>query len=115
MITIKYNGKLPRTNQRYYKNFSLTKQYREAKETLQWAAKIDGKGKVFDCDVFCSIWLNSKTYKGDIDGCLKGILDAMNGIIYKDDKQIKNLSISKMKIDYDLIIVVGEYDNSQEK
>jgi len=32
----------------------------------------------------------------DIDGCLKSLLDSMNGVVWKDDSQIISLSISKI-------------------
>jgi Holliday junction resolvase RusA-like endonuclease len=31
----------------------------------------------------------------DIDGCLKSLLDALNGIVWKDDSQITELKVSK--------------------
>jgi len=35
------------------------------------------------------------TAKPDIDNVAKGILDAMNGIVYVDDSQIRRLSVNK--------------------
>lgn len=33
---------------------------------------------------------------GDIDNILKAVLDAMNGIVYNDDKQVRAMSISRL-------------------
>ena len=35
------------------------------------------------------------TSKPDLDNCLKGIMDAMNEIVFKDDKQVVDVVVSK--------------------
>ena len=42
---------------------------------------------------------------GDADNMLKGLLDAMNGIIYVDDTQVTEAKVKKMYGDIDAIFV----------
>jgi Holliday junction resolvase RusA-like endonuclease len=109
MITIEYNGSIPRVNQRYYKNFSLRPEYREAKERLAWSAKIAMKGQEpFKCPISVDIQLDSKTVRGDIDSPIKGILDSFQGILYNNDKQIKRLTIEFFDIPCKILINVDK-------
>jgi Holliday junction resolvase RusA-like endonuclease len=39
-----------------------------------------------------SDWCNNKK---DVDNCAKAILDALNGILYEDDRQIVKLTVTK--------------------
>ena len=43
--------------------------------------------------------------KPDVDNCTKNIFDALNGIVYPDDKQIVELSVSKYYSDADYVKV----------
>lgn len=45
--------------------------------------------------VLHSLWGLTYNQKGDIDNLGKSILDGMNGVVYKDDKQIADLRISR--------------------
>lgn len=48
--------------------------------------------------------------KPDADNCAKQILDAMNGIVYKDDAQIVSLHIRKVYAETPAIeVLVSEY------
>ena len=40
--------------------------------------------------------LEYPTTKPDLDNCVKLLADAMNGVVYKDDKQIVTLVVSKL-------------------
>lgn len=53
-------------------------------------------------DIAISRKFNSPTNKkfGDIDNLAKGILDACNSVIWKDDKQIVDLHVTKFIADY---------------
>ena len=42
-----------------------------------------------------SDWENNSRLTGDIDNYAKSVLDALNGIAYEDDKQIKQLIVRK--------------------
>ena len=57
--------------------------------------------------------LNGETYptgKPDIDNVAKGILDAMNGVVYLDDKQVISLTIRKFYRDSDYAFVRVEIE-----
>lgn len=43
--------------------------------------------------------------KPDVDNCTKNIFDALNGIVYPDDKQIVELSVAKYYSDTDYVKV----------
>ena len=50
------------------------------------------------------------TGKPDIDNVAKGILDAMNGVAYLDDKQVISLTIRKFYDESDQAFVTVEFD-----
>jgi len=87
------NVALPRVNDRYNKNFSLTKSYREGKENLKIEiVKQCGNLKVNPphyMDIQVGTYL-------DIDSFLKPLFDAMqeSGLI-KNDKDILQVNIVK--------------------
>ena len=57
--------------------------------------------------------LNGETYptgKPDIDNVAKGILDAMNGVVYLDDKQVVSLMVRKFYRDSDYAFVRVELE-----
>lgn len=46
----------------------------------------------------------------DIDGCLKSLLDSLNGVVWKDDSQIMELTIKKLvgqPVAFTSITIVG--------
>lgn len=50
-------------------------------------------------DVELSIIFYFSSKRPDIDGCLKALLDSMQGIVYKNDRQISDLHVSRRKDD----------------
>jgi len=50
------------------------------------------------------------TGKPDIDNVAKGILDAMNGVVYLDDKQVISLTIRKFYDESDQALVTVDLD-----
>lgn len=56
------------------------------------------------------IQLIQPTGKPDIDNVAKGILDAMNGVAYIDDKQVISLTIRKFYDESDQALVTVELD-----
>ena len=44
--------------------------------------------------------------KPDVDNCTKNIFDALNGVLYPDDKQIVELSVAKYYSDTDYVKVL---------
>jgi|SRR6185369_4421281 len=45
--------------------------------------------------------------QGDLDNFLKAVLDALNGIMYKDDSSIVQITTSKEYADHDSIEIIG--------
>lgn len=98
MIVIEYLDKPVSVNKRYYKNFSLTSEYRFFKETLGWEAKRSMQSKtILNGPLWCDIDIQYKGRNPDIDNYLKPILDAMEGIVYHNDNQITRLIVDKTK------------------
>ena len=74
----------------------LSKEYREAKETMQWEAKSQWQGEPLDEDLTVNILLYLGSNRTDIDAYIKIILDTLTDIAYEDDKQVTELSVVKM-------------------
>ncbi len=58
--------------------------------------------------VLHSLWGLVYNQKGDVDNLGKSILDGMNGVVYKDDKQIVDLRITRKWATYDGFDVIIE-------
>jgi len=73
----------------------LTKQAKEYKETVAWEVRAQYRGKPINTPVRLKIalWWPDKR-RHDLDN-IKGFLDAMTGILYEDDSQIVELTITK--------------------
>lgn len=52
--------------------------------------------------------INSHSF-GDLDNLLKGVMDAMNGIVYKDDAQIITVTASKVQSKEEFIHIIINY------
>lgn len=65
---------------------------------VQKLCKIQYQGKPLDCALYVELRWYRPRRSGDIDSCLKTMLDAMQGFIYDNDSQIEKLLITK---DYD--------------
>ena len=79
----------------------LPKRSREYRQILQQAASVAmAKSEPLTGELFCRLnfyrkfKLNCRNF-GDIDNHIKAILDALNGICYKDDSQIVTVTASK--------------------
>ncbi len=86
------------TNQLYahrgVHRFSTTKA-KENKKAMAWEARNQYRGMPLEGDIRLSVRLFWGTRRNhDIDN-IKGLLDALTGIIWKDDGQITELCISK--------------------
>lgn len=51
-----------------------------------------GFGCIFDGNVRVTVEIHGNT-KADSDNCLKGILDALEGFAYRNDKQVKEATV----------------------
>lgn len=88
----------------------MTEKGKSFKSIIGWEAKNEMLGyKPFEgpVSVFIDLFF-SDNRKRDIDGPIKLILDALNGIIYKDDSQITRLTIHKRKAKEPAITILIE-------
>jgi len=66
----------------------LTKEGKAIKEAMAWEVKNQWKHKILDKAIGIEIYFFVPNKKSDLDNLLKGLLDILTGIIYKDDSQI---------------------------
>ncbi|AJR16718.1 endodeoxyribonuclease RusA (plasmid) [Leptospira interrogans serovar Linhai str. 56609] len=88
------------------KKLILSNDYRSVKEGLQY----DFRSQCLCGPVIlneCSVEIHTPYERLDIDAIAKILLDAMNGIVYKDDRQVYRL-VMERKIRDDIRIVVTE-------
>ena len=74
----------------------LTKNGKATKEAMSWEIKSWWKHEPLKDDVCINVLFYFKDNRKDIDGCLKALLDCMQGIVYENDRQITELHIFKM-------------------
>ena len=74
----------------------MTRRGKDLKKLYQLEAKNQYKGKVIcgDCYIEIALFFKDKRRR-DIDNYNKLVLDALEGIVYEDDKQIQKLTITK--------------------
>lgn len=72
---------------------------REYEESVAWFAKAAYKGEPTKDPVRLDMTIRSSKSKADTSNILKSIEDGMNGIVYVDDKQIKEIHISRIEGD----------------
>lgn len=97
MITLTGN---PKSTQNCYRFSSrggyMTKSCKELKEDYMWQAQSQWKDEVLadEIEIDVRIYFGDKRVR-DVDNFNKLWMDALTGIVYEDDKQIKRLSIEK--------------------
>lgn len=74
----------------------MTKEGKEAKEAIQWIAKTKCK-KCLKGDVEIRITYYFEKNNRDLLGSSKCMMDAMQGIVYENDRQIKKASLEMFK------------------
>jgi len=79
--------------------FYTPKTTREYEESVAWFAKAAYKGEPTKDPVRLDMTIRSSKSKADTSNILKSIEDGMNGIVYVDDKQIKEIHISRTEGD----------------
>lgn len=72
---------------------ALTKEAEQFKWDAGWLAKAAGCAEPTACDFAVSIEAYRPRRVGDADNLLKLTLDAMNGIVWEDDRQVKELHV----------------------
>lgn len=71
----------------------LSKEYRDSKEAIRQEARLKfGKRKQIR-DLPIGIRMIMDKSRADIDAYIKIILDAFQGVVYANDKQIRKLSV----------------------
>ena len=101
MFSIEIEGVVPSVN-RYWRHTRsghhyISKEGREFKERLQWMAAAK-KARMLDgaVELRFTWYCRKKCRGGDLDNRLKVILDALEGIIYEDDKQVVRIVAQKV-------------------
>ena len=90
----------PTINQMYQGRRFLTKDGKAAKEAMAWEIKSQFRGESLSDNVSVNVVFYFKDNRKDIDNCLKALLDSITGLIWKDDRQIRELHVVK-EIDKD--------------
>lgn len=76
-------------------HFYKSKYAKIAQEAMAWEIRSQYRGKPLEGHVGLNIDLILSTDRKDIDGPIKSIMDAMQGIIYENDNQVKDLHLTK--------------------
>lgn len=76
----------------------LSKEGKDTKDAIAWEIRSQLKFEPLEGSVALTITFYFKNARMDIDNALKGLLDCMTGLIYRDDRQIVELHVYK-KID----------------
>lgn len=90
----------PTINQLYFnvpgRGRVMTKKGKDWKEAFAIATRNVVRGRMLEGTIKCEVEIGYK-HNRDIDGSLKAILDAMQGVAYENDSQIVDLHIIKVK------------------
>lgn len=83
------------TNNMYFGRRIMTPAARTKKEAIGWEANMQFHGEPLEGPLFVAVtfyYPNKRNH--DIDN-IKGLLDALTGIVWKDDGQIEQLMLTK--------------------
>lgn len=83
------------TNNMYFGRRIMTKEARTKKEAIGWEARAQYQGEPLEGPLKLSVafwWPDKRNH--DIDN-IKGLLDALTGILWEDDGQIVELHLTK--------------------
>lgn len=95
-MKITLTGKPVSVNDLYSGRVYLSKEGRTTKNRYYWEAKTQYKGKPLTGAVtlLMYVYFPSKA-RSDLDNVCKATLDSLNGVIWKDDRQIQELHVYK--------------------
>ncbi len=85
------------TYKRGKNSFYKSREAKETQEAMAWEARSQYRGKPLECKILVDVAFFWKNMRKDIDGPLKSVLDAMQGIVYVNDNQIVDLHVLKGK------------------
>lgn len=93
-------GRPVSTNQRLTRGkdslrFVKTTEYREYKKRVSSIAKGAAMFAHYDIPPFVDLFIIVTKSKIDIDNCLKCILDALEGIAYRNDKDVYSITVRR--------------------
>lgn len=84
----------PPSANRYWRNYRgrmvKSDEARKYQTGAGWCARAAG-AQLIDGDVALELRLFRPQRRGDLDNRIKAVLDALNGVLYKDDKQVVEL------------------------
>jgi crossover junction endodeoxyribonuclease RusA len=108
---------VPKQSFRYARGQSFqTASVREWQNAVGWAAREQLGNVMLDGDLRVKIYFFLLRDTADLDNLAKGVLDGMQGIVYKNDKQIKELHLVKMLRSKAYVIVsVQEIRNYRQR
>ena len=105
-VSIFYEGKIPTLNNMYSQGRSgkrfISQTHKNFKKALYLIAMSQNNNNIrkvyFDKKLHVKIQVNFQRRGRDIDNTLKPILDALRGVIFKDDSQVYKITILKTEI-----------------
>lgn len=96
MNTLQIETKPISVNQMYRGRRFMSKAGKSVKQAITWELKSQWHDDVITEPVALNVLFYMKNKRIDIDNQLKGLLDCMTGIIYKDDSLIEELHVYKL-------------------
>lgn len=90
----------PPSANRYWRhvgrNVVVSSEARKYRERVRWLALSQlGRAKPLEGDVTVAVTVFRPAKRGDLDNCLKVLLDALRGVAYLDDSQVARLHASR--------------------
>ncbi len=79
-------------NARFAQGFHTTNHYKKAKNGIHLEFKSQWNYDILNGDE-CAIEIKMEQGRADIDAYIKIILDALQGVVYENDRQVKKLSV----------------------
>lgn len=96
MQTITIKTKPVSINAMYRGRRFTTKEARDTKESIAWEVATQYKGEPLCLDIKLTIRFYVSNARIDIDNYLKGLLDCLTGLLWKDDRFIYELHVYKI-------------------
>lgn len=96
MIVLPY----PPLLNRYYSYFRNGRQLTSEGRAYKVSALVRGKSQgatVLQGNVYLSLVFYRRARRGDIDGPLKCLLDSLQGVVYRNDGQIRELHVLQLE------------------
>jgi len=80
----------------------LSEEYKAFENHIRWDTKSQYKGKILkgDLEIYLKAYFKDKRHC-DITNLFKGTMDALQGIVFENDRQIKRATVEVFYIDRD--------------